>query len=73
MVYAVIRSVQAALKYRGGWKGLFEHMYTVSFSLAWRRFAALCFVWFGWNDELVRIFAIAESKFLFALSLLVLE
>jgi hypothetical protein len=45
MVYAVIRSVQAALKYRGGWKGLFEHMYTVSFSLAWRRFAALCFVW----------------------------
>ena len=30
MVYGVIRSVQAALKYRGGWKGLLEHMYTVS-------------------------------------------
>jgi hypothetical protein len=29
MVYTVIRNVQAALKYRGGWKGLFEHMYTV--------------------------------------------
>ncbi|KAL7443064.1 hypothetical protein ACHAXM_008732 [Skeletonema potamos] len=28
MVYGVIRSVQAALKYRGGWQGLFEHMYT---------------------------------------------
>lgn len=28
MVYGVIRSVQAALKYRGGWKGLLEHMYT---------------------------------------------
>jgi hypothetical protein len=45
MTYAVIRSVHAALKYRGGWKGLFEHMYTVSSSLAWRRFTALCFVW----------------------------
>ena len=33
MVYGVIRNVQAALKYRGGWKGLLEHMYTVSFSL----------------------------------------
>ena len=30
MVYGVIRSVQAALKYRGGWRGLLEHMYTVS-------------------------------------------
>ena len=30
MVYGVIRNVQAALKYRGGWKGLLEHMYTVS-------------------------------------------
>ena len=30
MVYGLIRSVQAAVKYRGGWKGLFEHMYTVS-------------------------------------------
>lgn len=28
MVYGLIRSVQAALKYRGGWKGLYEHMYT---------------------------------------------
>ena len=31
MVYGVIRNVQAALKYRGGWKGLLEHMYTVSY------------------------------------------
>jgi len=30
MVYGIIRSVQAQLKYRGGWKGLWEHMYTVS-------------------------------------------
>ena len=30
MVYGVVRSFQAALKYRGGWKGLLEHMYTVS-------------------------------------------
>ncbi|KAL7464838.1 hypothetical protein ACHAXS_005163 [Conticribra weissflogii] len=28
MVYGVIRNFQAALKYRGGWKGLLEHMYT---------------------------------------------
>eukprot|EP00578_Thalassiosira_sp_NH16_P025624 CAMPEP_0181100700 /NCGR_PEP_ID=MMETSP1071-20121207/13336_1 /TAXON_ID=35127 /ORGANISM="Thalassiosira sp., Strain NH16" /LENGTH=248 /DNA_ID=CAMNT_0023183453 /DNA_START=24 /DNA_END=770 /DNA_ORIENTATION=+ len=28
MVYGVIRNFQAALKYRGGWKGLMEHMYT---------------------------------------------
>jgi len=28
MVYGLIRSVQAAVKYRGGWKGLMEHMYT---------------------------------------------
>lgn len=32
MVYGIIRSVQAQLKYRGGWKGLWEHMYTVSLS-----------------------------------------
>jgi hypothetical protein len=31
MVYSVVRSFQAALKYRGGWRGLLEHiMYTVS-------------------------------------------
>ena len=30
MVYGLIRTVQASLKYRGGWKGLLEHMYTVS-------------------------------------------
>lgn len=29
MVYGLIQSVRAAAKYRGGWKGLFEHMYTV--------------------------------------------
>lgn len=28
MVLSVIRGVQKSLKYRGGWKGLFEHMYT---------------------------------------------
>lgn len=28
MVWGVIRNVQAGLKYRGGWKGLLEHMYT---------------------------------------------
>lgn len=28
MVHSVIRNVQKSLKYRGGWKGLFEHMYT---------------------------------------------
>ena len=34
MVLHIIRTVQASLKYRGGWKGLFEHMYTVSPRLA---------------------------------------
>lgn len=28
MVLSVVRNVQAALKYRGGWKGLFQAMYT---------------------------------------------
>ena len=28
MVYGVVQNVRHALKYRGGWKGLFEHMYT---------------------------------------------
>jgi len=28
MVYGVVQSVRAALKYRGGWRGLLEHMYT---------------------------------------------
>eukprot|EP00558_Chaetoceros_sp_UNC1202_P009407 CAMPEP_0197246788 /NCGR_PEP_ID=MMETSP1429-20130617/22680_1 /TAXON_ID=49237 /ORGANISM="Chaetoceros sp., Strain UNC1202" /LENGTH=242 /DNA_ID=CAMNT_0042707533 /DNA_START=35 /DNA_END=763 /DNA_ORIENTATION=+ len=28
MVFGVLRNVQKSLKYRGGWKGLFEHMYT---------------------------------------------
>ena len=30
MVYSVVKNFQKALKYRGGWKGLLEHMYTVS-------------------------------------------
>ena len=30
MVLGLVRTVQAAVKYRGGWKGLLEHMYTVS-------------------------------------------
>ena len=28
MVWGVVRTVQQSLKYRGGWKGLLEHMYT---------------------------------------------
>jgi hypothetical protein len=70
MVYGVIRSVQAALKYRGGWKGLYEHMYTVSSSLAWRRFTS-CFVWS--DGAMNRLEFTAESNFLFALSLVFLE
>lgn len=31
MVLSVIRNVQKSLKYRGGWKGLLDHMYTVGF------------------------------------------
>lgn len=30
MVLSIIRNVQKSLQYRGGWKGLLEHMYTVS-------------------------------------------
>lgn len=30
MVYGLIQSFRYALKYRGGWRGLIEHMYTVS-------------------------------------------
>jgi hypothetical protein len=30
MVLSVVRNFQHALKYRGGWRGLLEHMYTVS-------------------------------------------
>ena len=30
MVYGAVKTFQAALKYRGGWRGLIEHMYTVS-------------------------------------------
>ena len=30
MVYSVIQTFRLALKYRGGWRGLLEHMYTVS-------------------------------------------
>jgi hypothetical protein len=29
MVWGVIQNVRFALKYRGGWRGLLEHMYTV--------------------------------------------
>ena len=28
MVWGVVKNVQQSLKYRGGWKGLLEHMYT---------------------------------------------
>lgn len=30
MVKGVIEGVKASLKYRGGWRGFYEHMYTVS-------------------------------------------
>jgi hypothetical protein len=40
MVYGVVKTFQAALKYRGGWRGLIEHMYTVSGSL---RAGQFCF------------------------------
>ena len=33
MVFGVIRNFQKSLKYRGGWKGLLEHMYTVSLNV----------------------------------------
>lgn len=29
MVYGFVKSIQQAVKYRGGWKGLMEHMYSV--------------------------------------------
>lgn len=29
MVYGVIQNFIQGLKYRGGWRGLLEHMYTV--------------------------------------------
>ena len=34
MVLSVIQNFSRALKYRGGWRGLLEHMYTVRG--AWR-------------------------------------
>jgi len=40
MVYGLVKTFQAALKYRGGWRGLIEHMYTVSGSL---RAGQFCF------------------------------
>lgn len=30
MVVSIIQNVRLGLKYRGGWRGLLEHMYTVS-------------------------------------------
>jgi hypothetical protein len=29
MVWGIIQTFRSSLKYRGGWKGLLEHMYTV--------------------------------------------
>jgi hypothetical protein len=34
MVWSVIQTLRHSLKYRGGWKNLFEHMYTVSESFS---------------------------------------
>ena len=34
MVWGVVQNFRASLKYRGGWKGLIDHMYTVSESNA---------------------------------------
>jgi len=39
MVYSLVQNFRYALKYRGGWKGLFEHMYSV------RTYGSLA----GWN------------------------
>lgn len=33
MVWGLIENFRAALKYRGGWKNLYYHMYTVSFRI----------------------------------------
>jgi hypothetical protein len=35
MVWGLIQNVRQALKYRGGWKGLYENMYTVSKLKEW--------------------------------------
>lgn len=32
MVWGIINNFKVSLRYRGGWKGLLEHMYTVSFT-----------------------------------------
>jgi hypothetical protein len=32
MVLGIINNFKVALRYRGGWKGLLEHMYTVSYA-----------------------------------------
>jgi hypothetical protein len=31
MVFSLVRNAQEALKFRGGWRGLLEAMYTVSY------------------------------------------
>ena len=57
MVFGMVKNVQAALKYRGGWKGLFQLMYTVSlcgtlYDYMWLWNTGPGLVWFGfvWFD-----------------------
>jgi hypothetical protein len=39
MVYGVIQNFIQGLKYRGGWRGLLEHMYTVGNNVALHKYA----------------------------------
>jgi hypothetical protein len=38
MVWGVIESFRHSLKYRGGWRGLFRHMYSVSIKMVFAFF-----------------------------------
>ena len=43
MVVGFVKHIQSALKYRGGWKGLFELGYTVRIILFLLAFVIICF------------------------------
>ena len=43
MVYGVIMNFVQSAKYRGGWRGLLEHMYTVRASRVDEPFGSLLF------------------------------
>ena len=40
MVWGVIQNFHQALRYRGGWRNLLEHMYTVRTYIRWKVIAA---------------------------------